>query len=120
MPLTHQELRQRAADSHAKAAADAKALLEAANSASQIVAVLHVAFMAVCAYVLVIVFGTTDLDLLMGGNNVKLPVIDVMVPIVGFYAFAPLPFVKEFIAALAAALKAHRPLGQRSQPLRRR
>ena len=45
--------------------------------------------MAVCAYVLVIVFGTTDLDLLMGGNNVKLPVIDVAVPIVGFYAVAP-------------------------------
>ena len=68
---------------------DVKALLDAANSASQTVAVLHVAFMAVCAYVLVIVFGTTDLDLLMGGNNVKLPVIDVAVPIVGFYAAAP-------------------------------
>ena len=68
---------------------DVKALLDAANSASQTVAVLHVAFMAVCAYVLVIVFGTTDLDLLLGGNNVKLPVIDVAVPIVGFYAAAP-------------------------------
>ncbi len=68
---------------------DVKALLDVANSASQTVAVLHVAFMAVCAYVLVIVFGTTDLDLLMGGNNVKLPVIDVAVPIVGFYAAAP-------------------------------
>ncbi len=107
MPLSYQELRQRAADSRAKAAAEAKALqdaansasqkaaaeakalLDAANSASQNVAVLHVAFMAVCAYVLVIVFGTTDLDLLMGGNNVKLPVIDVVVPIVGFYAVAP-------------------------------
>ncbi|MCA9181316.1 MAG: hypothetical protein KDA51_07675, partial [Planctomycetales bacterium] len=72
-----------------KAMPDVKALLDAANSASQTVAVLHVAFMAVCAYVLVIVFGTTDLDLLMGGNNVKLPVIDVAVPIVGFYAAAP-------------------------------
>ncbi|NMQ18069.1 hypothetical protein E4P82_01975 [Candidatus Competibacter phosphatis] len=92
MPLTPQELRQRrlarlAAPS--KAMPDVKALLDAANSASQTVAVLHVAFMAVCAYVLVIVFGTTDLDLLMGGNNVKLPVIDVAVPIVGFYAAAP-------------------------------
>ncbi len=89
MPLTPQELRQRAADSHAKAAAEAKTLLDAANGASQTVAALHIAFMAVCAYVLVIVFGTTDLDLLMGGNNVKLPVIDVAVPIVGFYAAAP-------------------------------
>lgn len=67
---------------------DAKALLDAANSASERVAGLHVAFMAVCAYVLVIVFGTTDLDLLMG-KGVRLPVVNVDVPIVGFYAFAP-------------------------------
>ena len=67
---------------------DAEALLDSANSASQHVAVLHVAFMALCAYVLVIVFGTTDMDLLIG-KGVKLPVVDVTVPIVGFYAFAP-------------------------------
>jgi hypothetical protein len=67
---------------------DAGALLDTANSASQHVAVLHVAFMALCAYVLVIVFGTTDMDLLIG-KGVKLPVVDVTVPIVGFYAFAP-------------------------------
>jgi hypothetical protein len=67
---------------------DAGALLDTANSASQYVAVLHVAFMALCAYVLVIVFGTTDMDLLIG-KGVKLPVVDVTVPIVGFYWFAP-------------------------------
>jgi hypothetical protein len=67
---------------------DAEALLDSANSASQHVAVLHVAFMALCAYVLVIVFSTTDMDLLIG-KGVKLPVVDVEVPIVGFYAFAP-------------------------------
>jgi hypothetical protein len=67
---------------------DAEALLDTANSASQHVAVLHVAFMALCAYVLVIVFSTTDMDLLIG-KGVKLPVVDVTVPIVGFYAFAP-------------------------------
>ncbi|MDQ3775550.1 MAG: hypothetical protein M3461_14970 [Pseudomonadota bacterium] len=67
---------------------DAEALLDTANSASQHVAVLHVAFMALCAYVLVIVFGTTDMDLLIG-KGVKLPVVDVTVPIVGFYAFVP-------------------------------
>jgi len=67
---------------------DADALLDTANNASQHVAVLHVAFMALCAYVLVIVFGTTDMDLLIG-KGVKLPVVDVTVPIVGFYAFAP-------------------------------
>jgi uncharacterized protein YjbI with pentapeptide repeats len=44
--------------------------------------------MALCTYVLVIVFSTTDRDLLLG-KGVKLPVIDVEVPIVGFYAVAP-------------------------------
>ncbi len=67
---------------------DAAALLADANNASQHLAVLHIAFMAVCAYVLVIVFGTTDLDLLIG-KGIRLPVVDVEVPIVGFYAFAP-------------------------------
>jgi len=44
--------------------------------------------MAACVYVLVIVFGTTDLDLLIG-KGVKLPFVNVEVPIVGFYVFAP-------------------------------
>lgn len=67
---------------------DAATLLANANSASQHLAVLHIAFMAVCAYVLTIVFGTTDLDLLIG-KGVRLPVVNVDIPIVGFYAFAP-------------------------------
>ncbi len=71
-----------------KTSLDAEALLADANSASQHVAVLHVAFMAACSYVLVIVFGTTDLDLLIG-KGIRLPVVDVEVPIVGFYAAAP-------------------------------
>jgi hypothetical protein len=66
----------------------AKALLEAANRASERVAGLHLAFMAVCAYVLAIVFGTTDLDLLIG-KGIRLPVVNVDVPLVGFYACAP-------------------------------
>ena len=69
-------------------AADPKPLLAAANSASEKVAALHIVFLAVCAYVLVIVFGTTDTDLLIG-KGVKLPVVDVEVPIVGFYILAP-------------------------------
>ena len=36
----------------------------------------------------VIVFGTTDLDLLIG-KGIKLPFVDVEMPIVGFFAFAP-------------------------------
>ena len=69
-------------------AADPKALLAAANSASEKVAALHIVFLAICSYVLVIVFGTTDMDLLVG-KGVKLPVVDVEVPIVGFYVLAP-------------------------------
>src|SRR5262249_19018126 len=67
---------------------DPKPLLAAANSAAEKVAALHVVFLAICAYILVIVFGTTDMDLLIG-KGVKLPVVDVDVPIVGFYALAP-------------------------------
>jgi uncharacterized protein YjbI with pentapeptide repeats len=44
--------------------------------------------MAVCAYLLVIVFGTTHLDLLFG-KGIKLPFVDVEVPIAGFYTVAP-------------------------------
>lgn len=69
-------------------APDPKALLDAANRASVKVASLHIAFLALCAYVLLIVFGTTDMDLLIG-KGVKLPVVDVEVSIVGFYAAAP-------------------------------
>jgi len=67
---------------------DVKALLKAANSASARLATLHVAFMAVCAYVLVIAFSTTHLDLLLG-KMVKLPVVNVELPLVPFYACAP-------------------------------
>jgi hypothetical protein len=67
---------------------NADKLLDSANTASEQLRVLHLAFMAVCAYVLVIVFGTTDLDLLIG-KGVKLPVIDVEMPILGFYAVSP-------------------------------
>ena len=67
---------------------DAKALLDAANRASEKVAALHIAFLAVCTYVVVIVFSTTHMDLLIG-KGIKLPVVAVDVPIVGFYATAP-------------------------------
>jgi len=67
---------------------DPKSLLDTANSASEKVAVLHLGLMAVCAYLLVIVFGTTHLDLLFG-KGIKLPFVDVEVPIAGFYTVAP-------------------------------
>jgi uncharacterized protein YjbI with pentapeptide repeats len=63
-------------------------LLEAANSASQSVSALHIAFIAFAAYLGVIVWGTTHEDLLRI-SPVKLPILDVELPLTTFYAFAP-------------------------------
>ncbi len=63
-------------------------LLEAANSASQTVAALHVAFMAFVTYLGVIVWGTTHEDLLRI-SPVKLPILDVDLPLTTFYCFVP-------------------------------
>jgi len=67
---------------------DPKTMLDTVNDASGKVSLLHGTLIAACAYVLVIVFGTTDLDLLIG-KGIRLPFVDVEVPIVGFYSFAP-------------------------------
>ncbi|AOS84923.1 hypothetical protein BIU88_12760 [Chlorobaculum limnaeum] len=69
-------------------APDAQKLLESANSSSEQVGVLHLGFIAACAYVIVIAIGRTDLDLLIG-KGIRLPIIDTEVPIIGFFAFAP-------------------------------
>jgi uncharacterized protein YjbI with pentapeptide repeats len=63
-------------------------LLEAANSASQTVAALHVAFLAFVAYLGIIVWGTTHDDLLRI-SPVKLPILDVELPLTTFYSFVP-------------------------------
>jgi Pentapeptide repeats (8 copies) len=63
-------------------------LLESANSASQTVAALHVAFLAFVAYLGVIVWGTTHEDLLRI-SPVKLPILDVELPLTAFYNFVP-------------------------------
>jgi uncharacterized protein YjbI with pentapeptide repeats len=63
-------------------------LLDSANSASQTVAALHVAFLAFVAYLGVIVWGTTHDDLLRI-SPVKLPILDVELPLTAFYAFVP-------------------------------
>ena len=63
-------------------------LLEAANSASQTLAALHVAFLAFVAYLGVIIWGTTNDDLLRI-SPVKLPILDVDLPLTTFYTFVP-------------------------------
>jgi len=63
-------------------------LLESANSASQSVAALHIAFLAFVAYLGVIIWGTTHEDLLRI-SPVKLPILDVELPLTAFYSFVP-------------------------------
>ena len=63
-------------------------LLDAANSASQTVAALHVGFLAFVAYLGVIVWGTSHEDLLRI-SPVKLPILDVELPLTAFYNFVP-------------------------------
>jgi uncharacterized protein YjbI with pentapeptide repeats len=63
-------------------------LLDSANSASQTVAALHIAFIAFAAYLGVIVWGTTHEDLLRI-SPVKLPILDVELPLTTFYSFVP-------------------------------
>ncbi|WP_170123560.1 pentapeptide repeat-containing protein [Plasticicumulans acidivorans] len=63
-------------------------LLEAVNTAASTVATLHVAFMALSAYLAVTVWSTTHLDLLKE-SPVRLPLIDVQVDLVSFYTVAP-------------------------------
>lgn len=63
-------------------------LLDSANSASQTVAALHITFIAFLAYLGVIVWGTTHEDLLRI-SPVKLPILDVELPLTTFYAVVP-------------------------------
>ncbi len=72
----------------APASPNVTALLNSANNASEKVSRLHIGFMAVCAYNLVVAFSTTDMDLLVG-KGVTLPVVDVEVSIVAFYVIVP-------------------------------
>ena len=47
-------------------------------------------FLAAQLYVLVTVGGTTDLDLVLASSSFNLPIVNVPVPLIGFYLFAPL------------------------------
>ncbi len=92
-------------------------LLSAANAASARARTAWLAHIALGAYLFIVVGGTTQRDLLLGAS-VKLPILQVDLPIVGFYVVAPLVFwlmhlnllidlhlltgkLKQFISALA-------------------
>ena len=65
------------------------ALLEAANDAAKNARNTFLFFLLAGAYVFVIVSATTD-ELLFRGSTIELPGLDVRIPIVGFYIFAPI------------------------------
>lgn len=71
---------------------NAEKLVEAVNIAASTVAALHVAFMALSAYLAVTVWGATHVDFLKE-SPVKLPLIEVQVDLTSFYGVAPWLYV---------------------------
>ena len=49
-----------------------------------------IAYMGLLIYVQAIIFSTTDLQLLTSSEGLKLPIIDLNVPLVGFYVVIPI------------------------------
>lgn len=72
----------------ARSSEDSDAAIEAANRASERASIVHLGFVGLCAYVLLVVFGTSDVDLLVG-KSVRLPVINFDVSLIAFYLAAP-------------------------------
>lgn len=72
----------------ARSSKDSDAAMEAANRASERARIVHLCFVGLCAYVLLVVFGTSDADLLVG-KSVRLPVINFDVSLIAFYLVAP-------------------------------
>lgn len=66
----------------------AEKLLSAVNGAAGAAGRRHLTFITLCVYVLIIIASTTDV-MLLKISPVKLPLLDVEIPIEGFYAVAP-------------------------------
>ena len=73
-------------------------------------------FLAAELYVLIAVGSTTDLNLLLSKSSFSLPIVNVTIPIVGFYIFAPL-LLLVFHANLLFNLSEHVALLKRWQEL---
>ncbi len=72
---------------------DAKDLKNDVNESSKYNRTLLISFLLFVFYVLVIVASTTDLQLLIPDSKVKLPIINVDLPLFGFYIVAPILIV---------------------------
>ncbi|MER0169110.1 MAG: pentapeptide repeat-containing protein [Nitrosomonas sp.] len=69
-----------------------EALLDSVNSASQHVRNYYITFLLACFYIAMIVWSTTDL-MLLKNTPVTMPLLNVNLPITGFYTFAPYFFL---------------------------
>ncbi|MDR4517535.1 MAG: pentapeptide repeat-containing protein [Nitrosomonas sp.] len=69
-----------------------EALLESVNSASQHVRNFYITFLLAGFYIAVIIWSTTDV-MLLKDTPVNLPILNVELPITGFYQFAPYFFL---------------------------
>jgi len=69
-----------------------EALLDSVNSASQHVRNYYITFLLACFYIAMIVWSTTDL-MLLKDTPVTMPLLNVNLPITGFYTFAPYFFL---------------------------
>lgn len=69
-----------------------EALLDSVNSASQHVRNYYITFLLACFYIALIVWSTTDL-MLLKNTPVTMPLLNVNLPITGFYTFAPYFFL---------------------------
>jgi hypothetical protein len=63
-------------------------LLEAANSSSQFARSFYVSFLLAGVYIAVVVWSTTDV-MLLKETPLTLPILNTLLPVSGFYAFAP-------------------------------
>jgi len=69
-----------------------EALLDSVSSASQHVRNYYITFLLACFYIAMIVWSTTDL-MLLKNTPVTMPLLNVDLPITGFYTFAPYFFL---------------------------
>lgn len=74
--------------SHDVPALKIEALLESVNNASQHVRNFYVTFLLTGFYIATIIWSTTDV-MLLKETPIRLPILDVELPITGFYRFAP-------------------------------
>lgn len=77
-----------------KAEADAKVLRiqrkrEALDTSTKVNRAMGFTFVALMFYILLIVAGTTDLQLFLPESTVRLPIVEVELPLLGFYSVVP-------------------------------